>query len=327
MSARGSINCTAKLTKNEGFMAQDLSDTELYPMRVVSRVTGLPGDTIRAWERRYAAVEPRRTAGNARRYSGADIRKLSLLRTLTEQGQSIGEIASLDRETLETLLSDEDGSGPRAGAPTPTDSLERLRADYFRAVGRMDTARASRLLFRAAAVLDNRELVFDLVVPLVQEIGSRWEDGSLGIAQEHFVSAELRSLLWTRMRAQRADPGAPRIVVATPAGFRHEFGILAAAMLANGRGLDVLYLGADLPDDDLLWAVESVRPSVLVLGVARSPTPVEMHGLEETLSRVAAASEVWLGCPAHLEFAPLPKGVRVFHALADFDVAIAGLRR
>ena len=308
-------------------MAQDLLDTELYPMRVVSRVTGLPGDTIRAWERRYSAVEPRRTAGNARRYSGADIRKLSLLRTLTERGQSIGAIASLDRETLETLLTDDDRAGADPRATAPTDSLERLRADYFDAIARMDTARASRLLFRAAAVLDNRELVFDLIVPLVREIGIRWENGSLGIAQEHFVSAELRSLLATRMRAQPADPGAPRIVVATPSEFRHEFGILAAAMLANGRGLDVLYLGADLPADELVWAVESARPAVLVLGVARSPSNEEMRQLEATLARVAGKTDVWLGCPPDLALSVLPKGVRLFHSFADFDVAVAGLRR
>ena len=62
----------------------------LYPMRVVSRLSGLTADTIRVWERRYQAVSPERTGGNKRRYSGSQVRRLVLLRRATELGHSIG---------------------------------------------------------------------------------------------------------------------------------------------------------------------------------------------------------------------------------------------
>ena len=307
-------------------MPHDVSDSDLYPMRVVARVTGLPADTIRAWERRYGAVEPHRTAGNARRYSGSDIRKLTMLRTLTERGLSIGAIAPLDMDALEVLLAGHD----QQYAATPSDSgdpLGRLRRDYMAAVTRMDVGGASRILFRGAAVLDNRELVFGLVIPIVQEVGQRWSDGEMGVAQEHMVSAELRALLATRMRAQRVDSGAPKMVMATPAGHRHEFGVLVAAMLASGRGIDVLYLGVDLPEAELCWTVDAFRPAVVVLGIARTPSEDELCSLHNTLERLSADVDVWLGCRVAIELGPLPRRTRRFTSLEDFDVGVASLIR
>ena len=38
----------------------DAMHTAVYPMRLVTKLTGLTSDTIRAWERRYKAIEPER---------------------------------------------------------------------------------------------------------------------------------------------------------------------------------------------------------------------------------------------------------------------------
>ena len=46
----------------------------------------------------------------------------------------------------------------------------------------------------------------------------------------------------------------PRIVFATPAGERHELGLLMAALTALGASGHPLYLGAELPVEDLLAA-------------------------------------------------------------------------
>ena len=48
-----------------------------HPIQVVVRRTGLSADLLRAWERRYAAVEPGRTSTGRRLYSDRDIERLS----------------------------------------------------------------------------------------------------------------------------------------------------------------------------------------------------------------------------------------------------------
>jgi len=77
--------------------------TPRHPIRVVARRTGLTPATIRAWERRYGAVEPARSEGGQRLYSDLDLERLDTLRHLTEMGRSISSVAPLDREALLTV--------------------------------------------------------------------------------------------------------------------------------------------------------------------------------------------------------------------------------
>src|SRR5579863_3482709 len=74
-----------------------------YPISAVSKLTGIPLDTLRAWERRYRAVIPKR-AGRGRVYSEEQIQKLLLLRRAVEQGHSIGQLAALGDRQLRELL-------------------------------------------------------------------------------------------------------------------------------------------------------------------------------------------------------------------------------
>lgn len=75
-----------------------------YAIGTVANLTGLDPHTIRAWERRYAAVQPERSAGGARRYRDGDVARLQLLKTLTECGEPIGSVAALEDEVLRARL-------------------------------------------------------------------------------------------------------------------------------------------------------------------------------------------------------------------------------
>ena len=63
---------------------------EMHPIKVVSRRTGLTPHVIRAWEKRYHAVTPKRTRTNRRVYTDEDVERLLLLRRATLAGRSIG---------------------------------------------------------------------------------------------------------------------------------------------------------------------------------------------------------------------------------------------
>ncbi len=296
--------------------------SDLYPMRVVTRTTGLAADTIRAWERRYGAVEPHRTEGNARRYSGGHIRKLTLLRDLTSQGHSISSIAKLDIPGLEKLANATLGIGEPI-ALTEESEATVLLDSYLQAVRRFDTKRATESLHRVAGLMDNRTLVFDLVLPIVRHVGHQWAASTLSVAEEHLVSAELSSLLSSRAQRLTSRVGAPRLVLATPAGHHHAFGILASRLLAAERGVDVVYLGTDVPTVDLEIAVRASVPVAVTLGISRSLTANDTASLDTALRVLTPLTEVWLGCPPNT---PVFEGKhRVFHTLEAFDVACDAL--
>src|SRR5512143_1122569 len=93
---------------------------EAYPLRTVSATTGLSPDLIRAWERRYGVVSPRRGARGARLYSSADVAHLRLLARVVGAGRAIGDVAGLDRTQLEHLA---------AGAPPEAQAHREVRGD------------------------------------------------------------------------------------------------------------------------------------------------------------------------------------------------------
>ena len=72
----------------------------VYAIRYVSQRTGLTSHVIRAWEKRYQAVVPRRSAKNRRLYSENDVQRLQLLKRVTDEGHNISHVAKLDSSEL-----------------------------------------------------------------------------------------------------------------------------------------------------------------------------------------------------------------------------------
>ena len=71
-----------------------------YRSGVAARLSGVPVDTLRIWERRYSVIGPQLSAGRQRLYSMGDIRRLALIKQLVDMGHPIGTIASLGNEEL-----------------------------------------------------------------------------------------------------------------------------------------------------------------------------------------------------------------------------------
>ncbi len=74
----------------------DSPEDVLYPMRLAARISGVSPATIRAWERRYAAVKPERTDGNTRMFRWQDVQRLSLLQRAANEGHAIRHLVDLN---------------------------------------------------------------------------------------------------------------------------------------------------------------------------------------------------------------------------------------
>ncbi len=245
--------------------------TLLYPIRAVSKLTGISIDTLRAWERRYQAVTPQREESR-RLYTEADVQRLHLLNAAVEKGHAIGRLAALDNEELQSLIlsptASANGVEPvKSTRPQESVSEEQLAPrSLMEAIQRLDYAKAERELSLLAAVLPLRELVHSVALPLMRQVGKAWHEGRLSLAQEHMTSALLRNLLGALIPLYRRTSQSVKLLFATPSGEHHEFGILVSAMLAAGGGLDVLYLGANLPGEEIVGAARKTAPQVVVLG-------------------------------------------------------------
>lgn len=75
-----------------------------YRIGAVARLTGISPDTLRIWERRYDIVEPQRTAKGGRLYSQQDVTRLTMIKTLVDQGYAISTVANLPVDELSRRL-------------------------------------------------------------------------------------------------------------------------------------------------------------------------------------------------------------------------------
>ena len=264
-----------------------------FPIRAVARLTGLRVDTLRAWERRYEVVRPSRGA-RGRLYSEADVHRLQLLGAAVGRGHHIGQIAALSDAALEALL-----VGPPP-APAARGSLAGASDGMLDALldplARYDYAEVDRQLNRLAMTLSPRDLVHAVVLPFMRRIGDDWHEGQLSVAQEHLASAVLRSLLGAMARLYAREQPLRRLLFATPSGDRHEFGILAAAMLSAAGGLGTIYMGADLPARQIVEVATRAQVDVAVLGVVYVNRAKDLQRqIEHVADHLPPPAELWIG--------------------------------
>lgn len=268
-----------------------------YPIRAVAKLTGIPVDTLRAWERRYQAVRPGRTE-RGRLYGESDVRRLILLRNVVEQGHAIGQVASLSDEELQKLSGNSvradaairHHTGRAVGDATP--ELETL----LQAIESFDHTGVNSELGRLSLLLNSRDIVHRVVLPLMHAAGERWEKGALQIAHEHMLSACVRNLLGGLLRLQDNRSNAPGILLTTPIGELHEFGILAAALLATAQQFEVSYLGPSLPAREILFASAKNEPRVVVLAITQvNATAAVRDEVRQLALELPPHIELWLG--------------------------------
>jgi DNA-binding transcriptional MerR regulator len=216
-------------------MARRANEARL-PVRAVIKRTGLSADVLRAWERRYGAVKPARTAGGQRLYSESDVERLTLLRRAATAGHSIAEVATLDLSALEALI--DEPTGDRS-AP-PAQAVARAIADALEAAERLDRAATEQIVRRFALGFGTAAMVDHVVGPFLREVGERWHAGTLSPAHEHLASRAIASVLGWALDSFNAVPRAPRLIVTTPAGEQHELGALLAAAAAAEEGWRVV---------------------------------------------------------------------------------------
>ena len=292
-----------------------------YPIRAVSKLTGIGIDTLRAWERRHGAVTPIRD-DRGRMYTDADVARLRLLRAAVEHGHTIGRLAGLSDAELRHISATADANAVSELAPTRRTTID--TGALTAALQKYDATAIDQQISRLASVLAPLELLRDVLMPVLAQVGSDWHRGPARIAHEHLMSSTLRNILGSFLRLYARPDAAPRLLFATLAGERHEIGTLGAAMLAASSGLGVAYLGPDLPAREI---VESVRPAgaqVLVLGLtAASAGKAKERELRTIVRDLPQEVELWAGGRGAARHASIitPRGL-VFGDYAAYQQAL-----
>ena len=248
-----------------------MNKKNLYPIRYVSQRTGLTPHVIRAWENRYQAVVPHRSAKNRRLYSEDDVLRLKLLKSITDAGHTISQVAQLDSADLQNLAQQDNAEIPRTRRKNDGPLEPAAVGDHFKqclaAVLNLDPDGLERSYDRAAVDLTRPVLLKDLIVPLFKEIGKLWHGGSLKIVNEHMATTVTRNFLLNMLRATEILDPAPRIVIATTVGQWHDVGALTVALTAAENGWHPVYFGPNLPAEEIAAAVKHCGARAVAISI------------------------------------------------------------
>jgi DNA-binding transcriptional MerR regulator/methylmalonyl-CoA mutase cobalamin-binding subunit len=243
-----------------------------HPIGVVAERTGLSADVLRVWERRYGAVVPKRGPKGRRQYTDADIERLRLLRRASAGGRSIGEVAGLGAEALAALVRDDETEQrlPRMGTAAERAEEASLLEQSFGAVSDQAPERLEAVLRRSLAALGLGRSLEGVVAPLLRRIGEAWHAGRLGPGHEHVASGVTRRVLERSIGDLPPGSDAPVLLLATPAGDRHELGLLLVAGAAALEGWRSVVLGCDLPASEIGGAARRLGPRAVAISAVQA---------------------------------------------------------
>lgn len=108
---------SAKKMDGSGEEQGAVSRQVTYRSGVAARLAGLPVETLRVWERRYALSETQRSAHGQRLYTAEQVRRLGLLKQLVDLGHPIGVLTGLPVERLEEMIAPDPARAREVSGP------------------------------------------------------------------------------------------------------------------------------------------------------------------------------------------------------------------
>lgn len=268
--------------------AQQL-ETELFPIRTVANLTGVNAITLRAWERRYGILEPLRTESGHRLYGREHIDLVNRILGLLDKGMSISQVAR--------TLSPPAGRRPVERAEPWKGYRDRVVA----AVSRFDGEELEETYSAALALHPIETVTQHLLLPVLEELGSRWRSGEGSVAEEHFFSVYVRDKLGARFHHRTRAARGPRLLAACLPEEQHELGLLIFALAALDRGMRVVLLAARTPLEELAIAARRAECAAVVLSATVTP-PESALGKQLQEAVTAAGVPAFVGGTASLQY-------------------------
>lgn len=258
---------------------------ELFPIRDLSRLTGVNPVTLRAWERRYGLIQPIRTESGHRLYSKADIETVNRILGWIERGvavSKVGKILARDDQQAEAIRAERDS--------VEESELPQWRARLLLAVKAFDDRQLESLYGQILATYPLNVAFQEILMPLWNELLRH--QGRFGQASEWlFFDAFLRIHAFQRLQAATLSP-APRVLLSAIPGECRKLELLVAALLMSSDDLVVKVLGMGQPFDELTLVCEKTHPQALIIFSNHSHN-VDLAG---RLNRLALT----LDCPLFL---------------------------
>lgn len=264
---------------------------------MASKISGVGVHTIRAWEKRYKALEPHRDSAGHRVYTKTDIEKLMLLSELCLLGYTISKVANLSIEELKALLTDL-GKKPDSSNGTEFSLVkEKVQVDLSQtktillfALKAFKLDVINQELGKIKAIVSPKEMAMDFVLPLMNELRELATRSSITQAQEQTALNLLRfhSGLLLYKTADISERSSLNVVVFGLDQDVNDLYAVVAGLLCNQYNFGLNYLGPGVPFESLSETLKFVVPQLLIVSAAAALKTAGKVHVENYLERLVA---------------------------------------
>lgn len=219
----------------------------------IEGLIGIKAHTLRAWESRFNLVPPKRTATNIRYYDDQDLKMLLNIVTLNENGYKISKIASMNPQQINTLVT-------QLKTNWNNEAVQVL--NLSEATLKYDEEAFSKILGACIKEMGLVKTMDTVLFPFMKRVGMLWQTSTLDPSHEIFAANLIRDQLIIAIDKVKkpVKPDPKRFLLFLPEAETHETGLLFARYLLKRCGHQVLYLGQDIPYEDINKVIKSYEP-------------------------------------------------------------------
>ena len=241
-----------------------------YSIKEIEQLSGIKAHTLRIWEQRYNFIKPKRTNTNIRYYDDSDLRLVLNIALLKDNGHKISRICTMCESDLQdevTQLMDK-----KLGFPEQIQGLTLAMLE-------LDEDRFEKILGTNILQIGFERTMLNLIYPFFQKIGILWQTGAISPAQEHFISNLVRQKIIVAIDGQMVNSSSfnKKYLLYLPENELHEMSLLFSAYIIKSRNNKVIYIGQNVPLDDLISIYTSHKPDYLLTVLTTSPPMNEVQ--------------------------------------------------
>lgn len=221
-----------------------------FSIKDLEHLCGVKAHTIRIWERRFDLLKPDRTDSNVRVYDIENLRKILNVTFLINSGYKISRIAKLSDEEIIKLVQE-----VAAGSSLQTRSINTFKI----AMINFDQALFNKTYNSLAENKDFREIFYEILLPLLDEIGLLWQTKAINPVHEHFLANLIKQKIFSNI-ALLENAGnyneKDLFVLFLPENEIHDLGLLFLNYELNFHKRNTIFLGPSLPLKDMRYIFE-----------------------------------------------------------------------
>lgn len=248
-----------------------------YSIRDLEQLSGIKAHTLRIWEQRYNIIVPKRTDTNIRLYDDQDLKLVLNISLLKDHGYKISEISKMTMEEMNSEVMTI--SEHKLNYPDQIHALTISMID-------LDEERFEKIMSTNILQFGFENTMTHIIYPFLSRIGTLWVTGSIGPAQEHFITNLIRQKVIVAIDGQlvKQAPSSKKYLLYLPEGELHEMGLLFANYIIRARNHKVIYLGQNLPFNEMEFVYNLHKPDYIFTAITSVPSNSEVQPYVDKLS-------------------------------------------